>query len=230
MISDFNDKWLLLTSTVVALLGINNLMRVNNVTQWTPIDLRRSSTLSVLCMTLKCPFAEPELMMPKSSWKKCTCQCYPLCIRDTHQHNFFISDCLLSVRNKFTGNLNDLLQVGKAMDASSMFDVPIEMLAFLEGDISNPELYQYKLYEDTETRATKFAERVLYLQVNTISAASVSASVNYTPLCVWSHVLDVSTQHVEYLTFVCMQNVTNICKEGASTNPRSDVKGNNTKT
>ena len=97
---------------------------------------------------------------------------------------FFISECLLSVRNKFTGNLNDLLQVGKAMDASSMFDVPIEMLAFLEGDISNPELYQYKLYEDTEARATKFAERVLYLQVNTISAPSVSASVNYTPMCV----------------------------------------------
>lgn len=51
------------------------------------------------------------------------------------------------------------------MDMSSMFDVPIEMLAFLEGDISNPELYQYKLYEDTEERAIAFAKRVLYLQV-----------------------------------------------------------------
>lgn len=51
------------------------------------------------------------------------------------------------------------------MDMSSMFDVPIEMLAFLEGDVSNPELYQYKLYEDTEARATAFAKRVLYLQV-----------------------------------------------------------------
>ena len=68
-------------------------------------------------------------------------------------------------RNRFTGSLNDLLQVGKAMDMSSMFDVPIEMLAFLEGDVSNPELYQYKLYEDAEARATAFAERVLYLQV-----------------------------------------------------------------
>ena len=68
-------------------------------------------------------------------------------------------------RNKFTGSLNDLLQVGKAMDMSSMFDVPIEMLAFLDGDISNPELYQHKLYEDTEVRATNFAKRVLYLQV-----------------------------------------------------------------
>ena len=48
-----------------------------------------------------------------------------------------------------------------------MFDLPIEMLAFLEGDISNPELYQYKLYEDTESRATTFAERVQYLQVTT---------------------------------------------------------------
>jgi hypothetical protein len=48
-----------------------------------------------------------------------------------------------------------------------MFDLPIEMLAFLEGDISNPELYQYKLYEDTEARATAFAERVQYLQVPT---------------------------------------------------------------
>ena len=46
-----------------------------------------------------------------------------------------------------------------------MFDIPIEMLAFLEGDVSNPELYQYKLYEDAEARATAFAERVLYLQV-----------------------------------------------------------------
>ena len=57
------------------------------------------------------------------------------------------------------------MQVGKAMDMSSMFDMPIEMLAFLEGDISNPELYQRKLYEDTEVRATDFAKRVLYLQV-----------------------------------------------------------------
>ena len=72
-------------------------------------------------------------------------------------------------RNRFTGSLNDLLQVGKAMDMSSMFDVPIEMLAFLEGDISNPELYQYKLYEDAEARATAFAERVLYLQVQSLS-------------------------------------------------------------
>ena len=51
------------------------------------------------------------------------------------------------------------------MDTSSMFDVPIEMLEFLEGDISNPELYQYMVYEDAEARATAFAERVLYLQV-----------------------------------------------------------------
>ena len=64
--------------------------------------------------------------------------------------------------------MDDLLQVGKAMDMSSMFDMPIEMLAFLEGDISNPELYQRKLYEDTEVRATDFAKRVLYLQVTVI--------------------------------------------------------------
>ena len=95
-----------------------------------------------------------------------------------------MSGCLFFVSNKFTGNLNDLLQVGKAMDASSMFDVPIEMLAFLEGDISNPELYQYKLYEDTEARATSFAERVLYLQVKTIYAPPFYAAVNYTPMCV----------------------------------------------
>lgn len=48
-----------------------------------------------------------------------------------------------------------------------MFDLPIELLAFLEGDISNPELYQYKLYEDMEARSTAFAERVLYLKVLT---------------------------------------------------------------
>jgi hypothetical protein len=58
-----------------------------------------------------------------------------------------------------------MLQVGKAMDVSSMFEVPIEMLSFLDGEISNPELYQFKLYEDTEARANAFAERVLYLQV-----------------------------------------------------------------
>ena len=109
-----------------------------------------------------------------------------------------MSGCLFIDRNKFTGNLNDLLQVGKAMDASSMFDVPIEMLAFLEGDISNPELYQYKLYEDTEARATSFAERVLYLQVNTISAPSIYASVKYSSMCVRSNV------RVEDLTFVCV--------------------------
>jgi hypothetical protein len=68
-------------------------------------------------------------------------------------------------RNRFTSSLNDLLQVGKTMDTSSMFDVPIEMLEFLEGDISNPELYQYMVYEEAEARATAFAERVLYLQV-----------------------------------------------------------------
>ena len=49
-----------------------------------------------------------------------------------------------------------------------MFDVPIEMLEFLEGDISNPELYQYMVYEDAEARATAFAERVLYLQVQNL--------------------------------------------------------------
>jgi hypothetical protein len=74
---------------------------------------------------------------------------------------------ILQHSNKFTGTLNELLQVGKTMDTSSMFDLPIEMLAFLEGDISNPELYQYKLYEDTEARATAFAERGQYLQVPT---------------------------------------------------------------
>ena len=80
------------------------------------------------------------------------------------------------LRNRFTGSLNDLLQVGKAMDMSSMFEVPIEMLAFLEGDVSNPELYQYKLYEDAEARATAFAERVLYLQVMapTVSPALIT--------------------------------------------------------
>lgn len=62
------------------------------------------------------------------------------------------------------------------MDMSSMFEVPIEMLAFLEGDVSNPELYQYKLYEDAEARATAFAERVLYLQVMapTVSPALIT--------------------------------------------------------
>lgn len=60
-----------------------------------------------------------------------------------------------------------------------MFDLPIEMLAFLEGEISNPELYQYKLYEDTEARATAFAERVQYLQVpirKTLQSSSLVCS------------------------------------------------------
>ena len=72
---------------------------------------------------------------------------------------------LLRKINKLTETLNGLQEVGRTMDESSMFAVPIDMLSFLDENISNPELYQYKLYEETEAQATTFANRMNYLQV-----------------------------------------------------------------
>ena len=72
---------------------------------------------------------------------------------------------LLKKINKFNDTLNGLLECGRTMDESSMFAVPIDMLSFLDGEISNPELYQYKLYEETEAQAVAYANRLNYLQV-----------------------------------------------------------------
>ena len=72
---------------------------------------------------------------------------------------------LLRKINKLTDTLNGLMEVGRTMDESSMFAIPFDMLSFLDEDISNPELYQYKMYEETEAQATTFANRMNYLQV-----------------------------------------------------------------
>jgi hypothetical protein len=66
--------------------------------------------------------------------------------------------------NKLTLALNSINEAGKGMDDLSLFPVPIDMLEFLDGDISNPELYQFKTFEENEDRAKKLSERLLYLQ------------------------------------------------------------------
>jgi hypothetical protein len=71
---------------------------------------------------------------------------------------------LLDKINKFAETLNQLLESGRNMDESSMFPIPTDMLAFLDGDTSNPELYQHKVYAEVETKAQAYADRLNYLQ------------------------------------------------------------------
>ena len=71
---------------------------------------------------------------------------------------------LLDKINKFTETLNLLLESGRNMDESSMFPIPTDMLAFLDGETSNPELYQHKVYAEVEAKAQAYADRLNYLQ------------------------------------------------------------------
>lgn len=66
--------------------------------------------------------------------------------------------------NQFSGSLGVLFEAGRDMDQSSLLEIPLDMLSFLDGEISNPELYYYKAIEDAETHAMKLQNRIQHLQ------------------------------------------------------------------
>lgn len=61
-------------------------------------------------------------------------------------------------------SLEKLHRSGKNMDHSSLVEVPVELLEFLDGEVSNPELYQQKSLADHEYMASSLTRRIQYLQ------------------------------------------------------------------
>jgi len=61
-------------------------------------------------------------------------------------------------------SLEKLHRSGKNMDHSSLVEIPVELLEFLDGEVSNPELYQQKTLADHEYMAASLTRRIQYLQ------------------------------------------------------------------
>ena len=61
--------------------------------------------------------------------------------------------------------LEAMFESGKGMDEVSLFPVPADLLAVLDSDISNPELFRISTYEDIEKKASDLGTRIHYLQV-----------------------------------------------------------------
>jgi hypothetical protein len=61
-------------------------------------------------------------------------------------------------------SLEKLHRSGKNMDHSSLVEIPVELLEFLDGEIGNPELYQHKSLADHESMAASLSRRIQYLQ------------------------------------------------------------------
>ena len=66
--------------------------------------------------------------------------------------------------NALASSLEKLHMSGKNMDHSSLLEIPVELLEFLDGDVSNPEVYQQKSLSDHELLAESLSRRVKYLQ------------------------------------------------------------------
>ena len=66
------------------------------------------------------------------------------------------------------------------MNESSMFEIPIGLLAFMDGEINNPERYQYKVLEEVEASAISYANRVNYLQVTHCMIVRMTTTAWYT--------------------------------------------------
>jgi len=69
--------------------------------------------------------------------------------------------------NKFNSVAESLQQIhraGRNMDHSSMLEIPVELLLFLEGgDVSNPDLYQQRSMDNHEKLANQLSDRLTYL-------------------------------------------------------------------
>jgi len=74
------------------------------------------------------------------------------------------SDLLATKLNAFAGSLGPLFEAGRDMDQSSLLEIPLDMLTFLDGEKSNPEHYRYKALEDAEAHAVKLQNRIEHLQ------------------------------------------------------------------
>lgn len=62
-------------------------------------------------------------------------------------------------------SLEKLHRSGKNMDHSSLVEIPVELLEFLDGgDISNPEFYLHKSLVDHESMAASLTQRIQYLK------------------------------------------------------------------
>ena len=83
-------------------------------------------------------------------------------------------------RNAFTDSLNQIIDEGRTMNESSMFEIPIGLLAFMDGEINNPERYQYKVLEEVEASAISYANRVNYLQVTHCMIVRMTTTAWYT--------------------------------------------------
>lgn len=74
------------------------------------------------------------------------------------------ADVLANKLNTFAGSLGPLFEAGRDMDQCSLLDVPLDMLTFLDGEMSNPEHYKYEAIRDAESHALKLQNRVEHLQ------------------------------------------------------------------
>ena len=67
--------------------------------------------------------------------------------------------------NQFPETLGALFEaVREIMDQASLIEMPTVMLSFLDGDISNPELYYYHAIQEAEECCTKLQSRISHLQ------------------------------------------------------------------
>ena len=66
--------------------------------------------------------------------------------------------------NAIAVSLEQLHSAGKSMSNSSLIELPVDMLEFLEGEVSNPELYRAKTTEDHEKMCDQLQNRLVYLQ------------------------------------------------------------------
>ena len=74
------------------------------------------------------------------------------------------SAALAAKLNLYAGSLGDLFEAGRDMDQASLLEIPIDMLSFLDGDTSNPELYYYHAIEEAEKNCLKVQNRMEHLQ------------------------------------------------------------------
>ena len=66
--------------------------------------------------------------------------------------------------NQFAGSLGALFEAGREMDQASLIEIPVDILSFLDGDVSNPELYYYHAIKEAEESCTKLQSRISHLQ------------------------------------------------------------------
>ncbi len=66
--------------------------------------------------------------------------------------------------NEFTKCLKAMHSAGKNLNDLTAISVPIDIFNFLDGEISNPDLYQHKSLEDIEAKARLVGDRIQYLE------------------------------------------------------------------